>query len=67
RRSVELRQSPRRIIDETRFDEATVRRIVRLIDLAEYKRKQAATGLKLTSVAFGSGRRVPIAQRWSAQ
>jgi NAD+ synthetase len=66
RRSVELRQSPKRIIDETRFDEATVRRIVRLIDLAEYKRKQAATGLKLTSVAFGSGRRVPIAQRWTA-
>lgn len=38
-----------------------VRRVVRLIDLAEYKRKQAATGLKVTSIAFGSGRRWPIA------
>jgi NAD+ synthase (glutamine-hydrolysing) len=41
-----------------------VKRITSLIDRSEYKRKQAATGLKVTSVAFGSGRRVPIAQRW---
>jgi len=65
-RSVEQRHSPARIVRETGFDEATVRRIVRLIDLAEYKRKQAAVGLKVTTVAFGSGRRVPIAQRWKA-
>jgi len=42
-------------------------KIVRMIDLAEYKRKQAAIGLKVTSVAFGSGRRVPIAQGWRAR
>ena len=65
-RSVEQRHSPARIIRETGFDESTVRRIVRLIDLAEYKRRQAAVGLKVTTVAFGSGRRVPIAQRWKA-
>ena len=41
-----------------------VDRMVRLIDLSEYKRKQAAVGLKVTGVAFGSGRRWPIAQRW---
>ncbi len=45
------------------FDPATVRRVLRLIDLSEYKRKQAATGLKVTTVAFGSGRRWPIAMR----
>ena len=45
------------------FDEATVRRVVRLIDLNEYKRRQAAPGLKVTSKAFGVGRRIPIAQR----
>ena len=46
------------------FDEAAVRRVVRLIDLSEYKRRQAAPGLKVTSKAFGVGRRIPIAQRY---
>lgn len=63
-RFIENHQSPTAIVRETGIDESVVRRIVRLIDLSEYKRKQAAVGLKVTSVAFGSGRRVPIAQRW---
>jgi NAD+ synthetase len=63
-RAVERRLAPDRIIAETGFDPAVVRRVCRLIDLSEYKRKQAAVGLKLTTVAFGSGRRVPIAQGW---
>ena len=46
------------------FDEATVRRVVRLIDLSEYKRRQAAPGLKVTTKAFGVGRRVPVAQKF---
>ena len=46
------------------FDEATVERVVRLIDLNEYKRRQAAPGLKVTSKAFGVGRRIPVAQRY---
>jgi NAD+ synthetase len=46
------------------FDEATVRRVIRLIDLSEYKRRQAAPGLKVTTKAFGMGRRMPIAQRY---
>jgi len=46
------------------FDEATVQRVVRLIDLNEYKRRQAAPGLKVTSKAFGVGRRIPVAQRY---
>ena len=45
-------------------DEQIVRRVVRLIDLNEYKRRQAAPGLKVTSKAFGVGRRIPIAQRY---
>ncbi len=48
----------------TGFDAAAVRRVVRLIDLSEYKRRQAAPGLKVTSKAFGVGRRIPIAQRY---
>jgi len=48
------------------FEEATVRRVVRLIDFNEYKRRQAAPGLKVTSKAFGMGRRIPIAQKYQA-
>ncbi len=43
--------------------ETTVRRIIRLINLNEYKRRQAAPGLKVTTKAFGIGRRLPVAQR----
>jgi len=46
------------------FEKETVRRIARLIDLNEYKRRQAAPGLKVTSKAFGVGRRIPVAQRY---
>ncbi len=43
-------------------DEATVRRVVRMIDRSEFKRRQAAPCLKLTAKAFGTGRRMPIAR-----
>jgi len=46
------------------FDERTVRWVQRRVDLNEYKRAQAAPGLKVTSRAFGVGRRMPIAQRY---
>jgi NAD+ synthetase len=46
------------------FDAPTVKRVTRLIDLNEYKRRQAAPGLKVTSKAFGMGRRMPTAQRY---
>lgn len=46
------------------FEEATVKRVIRLIDFNEYKRRQAAPGLKVTSKAFGVGRRIPIAQKY---
>jgi NAD+ synthase (glutamine-hydrolysing) len=41
-------------------DEATVRRVARLVDTSEYKRRQAAPGVKITPRAFGKDRRVPI-------
>jgi NAD+ synthase (glutamine-hydrolysing) len=46
------------------FDPATVMKVIRLIDRSEYKRRQAAPTLKVTSRAFGTGRRMPIAQRY---
>jgi NAD+ synthetase len=51
-------------IEKAGFDRPTIDRVVRLIDLNEYKRRQAAPGLKVTSKAFGVGRRMPIAQRY---
>ncbi|MEY2496575.1 MAG: hypothetical protein QOD12_131 [Verrucomicrobiota bacterium] len=46
------------------FDEKTVRWVQRRVDINEYKREQAAPGIKVTSRAFGAGRRMPIAQRY---
>src|SRR5205085_8692082 len=46
------------------FDEKIVRWVQRRVDLNEYKREQAAPGLKVTSRAFGLGRRMPIAQKY---
>ncbi|MHC4717164.1 MAG: NAD+ synthase [Planctomycetota bacterium] len=45
------------------FEESTVRRVVRMVSSAEYKRRQAAPALKVTARAFGTGRRFPIACR----
>jgi NAD+ synthase (glutamine-hydrolysing) len=50
---------------ELGFQEETVRKIVSLVDRNEYKRKQAAPGLKVTPLAFGIGRRMPIVQKYS--
>jgi len=62
RRNVEEHQLAPKIAEETGFDAEVCKRIVRLIALNEYKRKQTPVGLKVTSVAFGSGRRMPIAR-----
>jgi NAD+ synthase (glutamine-hydrolysing) len=45
-------------------DRATVERIVRMIDRTEYKRRQAAPGIKITPKAFGRDRRMPITNRY---
>jgi NAD+ synthase (glutamine-hydrolysing) len=42
------------------FDETLVRRITRLVDLAEYKRRQSPPGVRVSSKAFGKDRRLPI-------
>ena len=60
---VEENLSARDIIAKN-FDEKTVRWVQRRVDLNEYKREQAAPGIKVTSRAFGLGRRMPIAQRY---
>lgn len=62
-RYVELDESPTAIA-KAGHDRATVERVIKLVDRSEYKRRQAAPGLKVTSRAFGFGRRMPIAQRY---
>ena len=47
------------------YDEGLVRRIAGMVDRNEYKREQAAPGLKVTGRAFGMGRRLPLAQRYA--
>lgn len=44
------------------FEKDTVDRVIRMVDRAEFKRRQAAPGLRVTTRAFGSGRRMPIAR-----
>jgi NAD+ synthase (glutamine-hydrolysing) len=61
---IEEVKSPEEIAAETGFDLSLVRNIAALVDRNEYKRKQAAPGLKITSRAFGFGRPFPIAQRF---
>jgi NAD+ synthetase len=64
KRYVEEAKSAAEIIAETGYDEKLVRDIVRKIDLNEYNRKQAPPVLRVTTKAFGIGRRVPIAQKY---
>ena len=51
-------------IVDSGFEEDDVRRIVQLVDRAEYKRRQAPTGIKVTGRAFGRDRRMPVTNRY---
>ena len=62
---VEDHLAPPEIARQTGVSADLVRKVVRMVDRNEYKRQQAAPGLKVTSKAFGMGRRFPIAQRFS--
>jgi NAD+ synthase (glutamine-hydrolysing) len=62
---VEHYRTPRQIADEYALPFELVTEIVNKVDRNEYKRQQAAPGLKVTTKAFGIGRRFPIAQRYS--
>ncbi len=46
------------------YDEDTVQRVIRMVDAAEYKRRQSPPGVKITPRAFGRDRRLPITNRW---
>lgn len=56
-------KSPSEII-RSGHEPVTVERVIKLVSRAEFKRKQAPPGLKITDRAFGTGWRMPIASRW---
>jgi NAD+ synthetase len=60
---VEDSHAAARIAADHGFDLKVVQRVIRLVDRAEYKRQQAAPGLKISPKAFGYGRRFPIAAK----
>jgi NAD+ synthetase len=60
---VEDYRTAEQIAAERGYDVKLVRDVIRMIERSEYKRQQAAPGLKVTPKAFGLGRRFPIAQK----
>ncbi len=62
RRHIELHQQAEEII-KAGLDRSTVQRVLRLVKAAEFKRRQAAPGIKVTDQAFGSGWRMPVASK----
>jgi len=60
---VEESRSAEEIAGTHHFDLALVRRVIRMVERSEYKRQQAAPGIKISAKAFGYGRRFPIAAK----
>ena len=60
---IELRRDPQDII-AAGYDEATVRRVLKLVNTSEFKRHQTAPVLRVSPKAFGSGRRMPIVGKY---
>jgi len=60
---IEDLKTPEQIATERHYDLELVRNVARMIERSEYKRQQAAPGIKITQKAFGMGRRFPIAQK----
>ncbi|HZD31929.1 MAG TPA: NAD+ synthase [Candidatus Angelobacter sp.] len=60
---IEDNQAPETIAAEHGYDPTLVRQVTRMVDRNEYKRQQAAPGLKISTKAFGVGRRYPIAAK----
>lgn len=64
-RYIELQEGAEFIIEDG-YDEQTVQKVIRMVEANEFKRYQAAPILKVSSKAFGIGRRWPIVQKWTA-
>jgi len=60
---VEEARSAEQIVANRGYDSDLVKRVIRLVEHSEYKRQQAAPGIKISAKAFGYGRRYPIAAK----
>ena len=65
RRYIEEREDLDEIGEKTDFDRDLIKSILTTVDRNEYKRRQSAPGLRVTSKAFGMGRRLPIVQGYN--
>lgn len=63
---IEEKQSYNDLV-QSGFNPEIVKKVIRLVDFSEYKRRQAPPGLRISSKAFGVGRRLPIVQKWTLQ
>jgi NAD+ synthase (glutamine-hydrolysing) len=63
-RYIEEKKELEAIVDETGYNRALVKDILHRVDRNEYKRRQAPPGLRVSSKAFGIGRRLPIVMQW---
>ncbi len=61
---IEEDQSAEAILATNKFDRDTVYRVLRLVDVNEYKRRQSPTGVRITARGFGRDRRYPITNGW---
>jgi NAD+ synthase (glutamine-hydrolysing) len=61
---IEEDQSAEAILATKKFDRETVYRVLRLVDVNEYKRRQSPTGVRITARGFGRDRRYPITNGW---
>jgi len=61
---IEEDQSAEAILATQKFDRETVYRVLRLVDVNEYKRRQSPTGVRITARGFGRDRRYPITNGW---
>jgi len=64
KRYIELREGPAKIIEETGIKKEKVLQVLRMVNRAEFKRKQAPPVLRVSSKAFGPGRRLPIVGKY---
>jgi NAD+ synthetase len=63
---IEEMHSAEQIAKDHKIDIELVRKIIGMVDRNEYKRQQAAPGIKISAKAFGYGRRFPIAAKYEA-
>jgi NAD+ synthase (glutamine-hydrolysing) len=61
---VEEDRSVQEILSRNQVEPATVRKVIRMVDASEYKRRQGPPGIKITPKAFGKDRRMPITNRY---